>query len=336
MLREEVNQNLNKIAEKYDFDYSSIKTVFGQLHDYHKQNFYLLFDEWIEPLQKSLSFQTAEGFYLESGACSWNGILRNPACEAQGVMRLHATKSFNLPEETIFYSKAGVEFKTLETTWIEEPSTLVKIKAIKEGKSSNLQNGTTLYTDRSFSGLDYATLPNDWIKEEGKELETDSQLRERILERLAQDTTGDIAIKFISFAKTVEGVRDVTIWRVPRGAGSMNVVLASRDGTVTLEMIEEVKAILEDKFIIAWDIEIIESKKQVMDILVKNNSSFEEEAIKEMIQQYILTLPIHGIFSLKDLYEKLPTSVNILSPLEDRQAELHSEWQGNISFRKED
>ena len=92
-------------------------------------------------------------------------------------------------------------------------------------------------------GVDHVTNENGWLYQEGADVESVENFRERIKEswsELAELTTED---KLRNVAKKVSGVLDVKIdAQHPRGQGTTDIIVTGTGGEATKELLQKVEA----------------------------------------------------------------------------------------------
>ena len=86
----------------------------------------------------------------------------------------------------------------------------------------------------------------NWLYEEGADIEDLESLRERCLEAWSELAERTTASKLKSVAKAVPGVLDVQIDdQHPRGQGTADIIITSTSGAATQELLNKVEAATE-------------------------------------------------------------------------------------------
>lgn len=146
------------------------------------------------------------------------GVPRRPAQRARGEVIFSrdsaAGKDYFVPRGTIVQTDSiePIRFETTEEGVIEEGTTEtppISVRAIEGGEQSNLgQNTLTVMPDPP-NGVHSVTNPDQVSG--GVDEETDDELRERAKNELSEGSAATAAA-LISAARSVDGVRDVTIF----------------------------------------------------------------------------------------------------------------------------
>lgn len=128
---------------------------------------------------------TATGLMLDAWG-SLKSITRKPAAYASGYLTFTGTGTSVIPAGTIVTRPDGTQFTTNTATNINES---VGITASVSGSQSNTPAGTVMTLGAAFSGVNgQATLQNAITN--GSEMESDSALRDRVIEAFQQTPSG--------------------------------------------------------------------------------------------------------------------------------------------------
>jgi uncharacterized phage protein gp47/JayE len=170
-----------------------------------------------------------KGATTASGTVTFTGIPGTPVPSATGLVS---------PDGTAFYQT--LEFITLNTQPVE-----VAVRATTAGASGNQLAGTPLAMTTPTAGIDSAVIVVD-IRG-GEEVETDDQLRARVLARIRQPPMGGAAYDYEHWAMALPSV--TRAWCAPRemGMGTVTVrfmcdaLRADQAGIPTAEDIDIVR-----------------------------------------------------------------------------------------------
>jgi uncharacterized phage protein gp47/JayE len=142
----------------------------------------------------------------------------------------------------------GVEgqFETLEQVNVGSSATPVRVRAIDPGSQGNLANGASLSFNPTINGVDReATVV---LLAGGTNIETDEELRFRVLQRIQQPPMGGDATDYEAWALRVPGV--TRAWSSPLEMGM---------GTCTVRfMMDELRADNNGGFPLAEDVVVVE------------------------------------------------------------------------------
>ena len=197
----------------------------------------------------------AEGDWLEIKAADV-GKARKEAVRAKGYITIYREDYVNALQITkghIFKTKPdvnGVELKYYVTdeTVIPagEQTGKVLVEAEQIGTAYNLPADKITVSMIHLDGVSSINNEENWLYEEGAEIEDLESLRERCLEAWSELAERTTASKLKSVAKAVPGVLDVQIDdQHPRGQGTADIIITSTSGAATQELLNKVEAATE-------------------------------------------------------------------------------------------
>lgn len=167
---------------------------------------------YIEFLARQLFVMTAEGEYLERLAYMW-GISRKAGTYSSGSVRFTGINGTLISSGTIFQDNAGNQYTTTIDGTISGGYVVVTAEALQVGISSNIQVGDEVYFITPVTGIDdLGTVEDEFVG--GTDVETDEELRVRVLERIQFPPAGGAPHDYERWAKEVDGVADA--WCKPR------------------------------------------------------------------------------------------------------------------------
>ena len=197
----------------------------------------------------------AEGDWLEIKAADV-GKARKEAVRAKGYITIYREDYVNALQITkghIFKTKPdvnGVELKYYVTdeTVIPagEQTGKVLVEAEQTGTAYNLPADKITVSMIHLDGVSSINNEENWLYEEGADIEDLESLRERCLEAWSELAERTTASKLKSVAKAVPGVLDVQIDdQHPRGQGTADIIITSTSGAATQELLNKVEAATE-------------------------------------------------------------------------------------------
>lgn len=197
----------------------------------------------------------AEGDWLEIKAADV-GKARKEAVRAKGYITIYREDYVNALQITkghIFKTKPdvnGVELKYYVTdeTVIPagEQTGKVLVEAEQTGTAYNLPADKITVSMIHLDGVSSINNEENWLYEEGADIEDLESLRERCLEAWSELAERTTASKLKSVAKGVPGVLDVQIDdQHPRGQGTADIIITSTSGAATQELLNKVEAATE-------------------------------------------------------------------------------------------
>jgi uncharacterized phage protein gp47/JayE len=180
----------------------------------------LLYIDW---LALQLLPDTAETEWLDRHAAIWlpaNG--RKAATFASGSVTATGISGSIIPQATQLTGgiSGGVLYETLAQITVGPGPTPVDVRAVDPGIAGNLDQGSSLAFVNAIAGVDGATTVVTMGG--GVDVESDDELRIRVLERIQQPPMGGAAYDYVAWAKQVPGV--TRAWAFPeQGPGTMTV-----------------------------------------------------------------------------------------------------------------
>lgn len=209
----------------------------------------LLYIDW---LSRQLLPDTAETEWLDRHAAIWlpNGG-RKPATFASGTGTATGIGSITLPQATQLSSQTGILYETTEQIIIDGSSpTPVGIRAVDPGSGGNLDEGSSLAFTTAIPGVDGNVIIV--TMDGGVDIETDDELRVRVLQRIQQPPMGGAQYDYVAWALQVPGV--TRAWAAPeQGTGTITVrflmddLRADDDGWPTPDDVATVAAYIDQK-----------------------------------------------------------------------------------------
>lgn len=148
------------------------------------------YDSYLQALSafNQLSVYTATGNFLNS-ITSHLGMTWNKAKKAIGKITIRANIGTAIPQAWGVETKSGIKFVTLNTETIIMNTNEIEIDviAINAGTDGNISAGEITEQTEILNGVTSVTNKNNTLG--GTDFETDTQLRERYLERLRRKTS---------------------------------------------------------------------------------------------------------------------------------------------------
>jgi uncharacterized phage protein gp47/JayE len=182
--------------------------------------------KYIDWLATQLMPDTAETEWLDRHGQIWlvnaDGSLgrKNPTF-AGGTVSFTGVQGLLVPEGTVVVSPTGDTYETLEPIQIGTGPTEVAVKALNPGASGNQPPGTIFTLSVPISGVSSSVTVVDLRG--GTEMETDEELRARILARIRQPPMGGCAYDYEHWAMSIPSV--TRAWCAPREMGMGTVTV---------------------------------------------------------------------------------------------------------------
>jgi uncharacterized phage protein gp47/JayE len=178
---------------------------------------------------------TAEGPFLDRWASIW-GVPRRPATAAIGPVQFTANAGTAYPEGYLLARSDDVQFSVMQAAFEASGVINVVVQALLPGALGNTEPGSEMTAVNTVTGVN----PNGYVQTGGivggADLESDEQLRERVLLRIQSPPHGGTATDYVQWMFEVPGVTRAWCYPVELGAGTvvcrfmMDVVRASAQG----------------------------------------------------------------------------------------------------------
>lgn len=245
---------------------------------------------------RSLIFQAfvskAEGQFLDFAAQDY-GIKRNPATFAEVPIQYIGEPGTLVPRDSQVgdFSRPEVYFITSENLTLDSSGHgVVRAVANVGGTIGNVIAG---YVVNDLSGITGVTsVTNLEQAKGGAEEEPDEILRNRILFQKRNPEHGGTLIDYEKWALTVEGVEYARAINVPRGLGTVDLIIGANLSIID-RVVKEVFNVVDKK------------KPSGIDVIVRKVSSFKQtfkvkvvgldsQTAQDVVLQYIKSLPVGG------------------------------------------
>jgi uncharacterized phage protein gp47/JayE len=259
----------------------------------------LLYIDW---LALQLMPDTAETEWLDRHAAIWlpaNG--RKPATFASGSATVTGINGTSLPQATQLTSALGVLYETTEQITVGAVPTPVNIRAVDPGVAGNLDAGSYLGFVNAIAGVDGNAVIV--TMDGGVDVESDDELRQRVLERIRQPPMGGAAYDYVAWALQVPGV--TRAWcTVEMGIGTVTVrflmddLRADSDGWPTPDDVATVAAYINlHRPVTVKDCFVVAPVKYFLSMTISDlvtNDAATQAAIEQSIQAMLFVKAAPG------------------------------------------
>ena len=212
-----------------------------------------------EFVQRQCFPQTATGETLDAHA-SQRGITRIPAVKAVGTLRFSlgspAAADITVPEGTRCISPDEKIFAVTEDTVITAGDSYCDAPAEAElaGTQGNVGANSVIFMELPPLGVVSVTNPAAF--EGGRDAESDEKLRSRVMASFSSVRNSGSAAYYIDNALAVDGVAAATVQPRYRGRGTVDVIIASEEGTPSQQLMALVDRRLYARKEICVDVQV--------------------------------------------------------------------------------
>ncbi|MGY3130122.1 putative phage protein gp47/JayE [Bradyrhizobium sp. USDA 4501] len=266
----------------------------------------LIYIDW---LSKQLLPDTSETEWLDRHGTLWltnadGSKGRKQATFASGTAEVTAVPGTIMPKGTrMVYST--VAYQTTEEVTLDEQPTPFPLTCMSAGTVGNLEDGTTLSFIDVVPGV--AGSPTVIVMTGGTDIETEDQLRERVLFRIQQPPMGGDANDYVAWARAVPGVSRAWCSPLEMGMGTVTVrfmmdeLRSSTDGfplaedliTVTIYLDTKRPVAVKDFFVVAPIPEPIDFTIHSLTPDLESVRAAIEVSVREMLERK--AAPAHAV-----------------------------------------
>jgi len=172
---------------------------------------------FIDFLGGQLFIVTATNAWLERHATKWGKTRRQPTFAA-GKCNVTGTDGKQIPANTQYQNADGIEYETKALVTIAGGVGVIEVDALASGVAGNQEEGDILTLTSPLEGIDdQAFVDADGIQG-GEDLESDDDLRDRVLQRVQNPATGGNDADYIGWVLDTPGLGVTRVWII----GSFN------------------------------------------------------------------------------------------------------------------
>lgn len=257
---------------------------------------------------------TATGKYLDYHA-EERGLSRREGIKAQGevlfALEYAAEFPVTIPKGTVVSTDSTVplRFITKEEKTIPVGTTFIKVPTVAEtvGKSYNVapQKIENLLT--AIPGVIQVINLTSFTG--GTNVESDDELRERLLYTYRNIDNGTNIAFYKNLAESVEGVYSAGVIPKNRGVGTVDVFIAKEGELADSPLVGKVAGVIQKAREVNVNVSVSSAKKVMVDVAVnigiENGYDFEDVSsrCKEAIRNFILRLGVGNQLFMSDIGE---------------------------------
>lgn len=212
--------------------------------------------------------------------CEEYGIYRKEGTKAVGEVIFTGENSTSIPNGTILYSN-DLYFVVLNDSDITENQAELVVEALEVGKQYNLLANTKLSLTEPVYGITDIYVKSDITN--GTDIETDEELRDRYFDTIKKSYTSGNVAHYEQWATEVPGTGLCKVYPLKNGNGTVEVVITDSNMLgASSELIESVKANIEEKRPIGANVSVVSATEKVVNITANITlaSGYSVEEIK--------------------------------------------------------
>lgn len=216
---------------------------------------YVEFRTLLRTVLKQMYVSSATGVWLQERGNDYSKTIKE-ARKARGNMMIRAEaehETITIPKGTVFKTEKDItgqelRFFSLADVMLmkTDQSVEVEVEAEKPGTDYNVPAGKICRTLTHLDGITAVENTENWLLEEGTDLEDDELFRSRILNSWSELAAAPTAAKYKSIAESVNGVMYAEVDQLhPRGQGTVDIIITGTAGAASDALLEQVGTALE-------------------------------------------------------------------------------------------
>lgn len=241
---------------------------------------------------------TADSEFLDRHASLW-GMSRKPAAPAVGNITIYGTDATEISVGMQLQRADGKLFAVAETTRIDGTSATVQVVAVDGGSDSNTDAGVELTLVEAVAGLESKATVAEGGLSGGTDVETDSELRERVLQRMRTPPRAGTAADYVAWALECDGV--TRAWCMPNAPleGQVTVYIASDQAGIfpNETLLDTVQEYIDGLRPVTAEVFVVSPIKKQINIVINGLSPDTDTvrgAVKAAISDFLFNVATPG------------------------------------------
>ena len=196
--------------------------------------------------------------------CEEYGIYRKEGTKAVGEVVFVGDNGVSIDNGTIL-SYNGLYFVVLNDADIVGNQAELVVEALEVGKQYNLLANTKLISSEKIDGVTDIYVKDDISS--GTDIETDEELRNRYFETIKKSYTSGNVAHYEAWTTEVPGVGLCKVYPLKNGNGTVEIVITDSNMLgASSELIENVKANIEEKRPIGANVSVVSATEKAINI----------------------------------------------------------------------
>lgn len=197
---------------------------------------------YLEWISRQVIIDTADGDILERHGSIW-GVTRKAASAAVGNVTVTGTNGAIVPADSTLARSDGVEYTTDAEAVIAAGVATIAVTAVEGGQAGNAAAASSLSFDTPIAGVSASATVASTALTGGADIETDDDLRARLLARIQQPPHGGAGYDYVAWALEVPGVTRAWVYPAELGLGTVTVRFVRDDDASPIPDAGEVAAV---------------------------------------------------------------------------------------------
>ena len=226
-----------------------------------------------------------ENEYLDL-KCHECGCYRRAGKKAVGTLTVSGTGTVRAG--AYFATADNIRFIATSETEVEG-TTDIEIEALIEGAASNVAAGTIVKMPMNIPGIRNCTNAEETY--DGYDEESDTELRERALQRIRYPAQAGNPQSYIQWALEITGVGAVRVQRCWAGAGTVKVIIVDANfEPANVDLLTRVTEKIEAERPIGAEVTVVSADPVPINISAKIVGAIDIDAFTESAQNYLVKL----------------------------------------------
>ena len=255
---------------------------------------------YLDYVSRQVLPDTADKEYLERHASIW-GIKRKAAIPAEGVAVFTGADGAAVPRGLQLKRTDGLLYAVTQSGVVTSGQAKCPIVSMTAGVVGDLDAGTALTVVEAVDGLETKVVVDAGGIVGGAEVETDDELRQRVLERLREPPRGGTKADYVAWAKETPDVDVTRAWCYPLelGVGTVTVRFAVDNGPVipTSDDVKKVQAYIDSVRPVTAHVTVVAPIKKAVNFVIKDlypDTEANRAQIRSALQELFVREAIPG------------------------------------------
>jgi len=197
---------------------------------------------YLEWIARQVIIDTADGDMLERHASIW-GVERKAASPAVGNVTVTGTNGAIVPADSTLARSDGAQYTTDAEATIAGGTATIAVTAVEGGQAGNASAASSLSFDTPIAGVSATATVASGGLTGGADIETDDDLRARLLARIQAPPHGGAQHDYVAWALEVPGVTRAWVYPAELGLGTVTVRFVRDDDASPIPDAGEVAAV---------------------------------------------------------------------------------------------
>ncbi|MGB0683414.1 MAG: baseplate J/gp47 family protein [Magnetovibrionaceae bacterium] len=246
----------------------------------------------IEHVSKQILPDTAETEVLDRQGSIW-AIPRKQPTAATGAVTVTGTDGTVVPAGTVLQRADEVRYQTTAETTVEAGTVSLDLVAEATGQTGNAAAGVTLTLVNPIVGLATSGQVTAGALTGGTDIETDNELRQRIITRIQQPPHGGADFDYVAWTLAQPGVTRAWVYPQELGLGTVSVRFMMDDtyanGIPLAEDVAAVQTALDDLRPVTADLTVVAPVPIALDVEISGLNP-STEAVRLAVEAEIADL----------------------------------------------